>query len=349
MEGDIQFWIINGLTIIILVSPLFLIFSYVIILFLVLIVPLTIFFLYSYFSLSKCRRSVNQFKNLTIAHRGGHPLILSDDNDFPENTMAAYRWASNIKGVDGIELDVWLSHDHIPMVSHDGYLEHTFSNCRQFISSLTCAKLKQLKYFKKNKRDVYNHIGYETIPTLEEVIIFLEPTKLKLMIEIKEMHKKDEMAKIINNLFERYPFLYDRAYCAAFHPYNIYAIRCLNSYITTAFLLVPDITAHVIRNANQTPRPYSTFFIQNVILRWLIDSFFVWLGTPTGLKFLGADLICIQHQQISQNLLDQYKKAQVLVCAWCVNETEQRRWLKANEVTVITDTLFDIDDKSYAI
>ncbi|CAF3532652.1 unnamed protein product [Rotaria sp. Silwood1] len=349
MKDDIQFWIINGLTIILLISPLFLIISYIIIIFLILIIPLTIFFLYTYFSLPKCRRSINQFKNLTIAHRGGQPLIPSNDNDFPENTMAAYRWASKINGIDGIELDVWLSRDHIPMISHDGYLEHTFANCRQFISSLTCAELKQLKYLKKNKRDIYDHIGCEIIPTLEEVIIFLEPTKLKLMIEIKETHKKDEMAKIINNLFERYPFLYDRAYCAAFHPYNIYALRRLNPYITTAYLLAPHITTLIIRNADQTSRPCSIFFIKNIILRWMIDSFFMRLGTPAGLKFLGADLICIEHRQISQNLLDEYKNAQIVVCAWCVNEPEQRRWLKAHEVTVITDTLFDIDDKSYTI
>ncbi|CAF3675610.1 unnamed protein product [Rotaria sordida] len=345
MQGDIQFWIINGLTIILFIIPLFLIVSYIIVILLILIIPLIIFFFYSYFSLPKCRKSTNQFKNLTIAHRGGQPLIPLNDNDFPENTMAAYRWASNINGVDGIELDVWLSRDHIPMVNHDGYLEHTFVNCKQFISSLTCDELKQLKYFKKNKRDIYDYIGCEIIPTLEEVIVFLESTKLKLMIEIKETHKKDEMAKIINDLFERHPFLYDRAYCAAFHPYNIYAIRRLNSYIPTAFLLVSNITTTIIRNANQTPRPCSRFFIQNVILRWMIDSFLMWLGTPIGLKFLGADLLCIEHRLVSQNLLDKCKKAQIIVCAWCVNEPEQRRWLKANEVTVITDTLFDIEGK----
>jgi glycerophosphoryl diester phosphodiesterase len=183
MEGDVLFWIINGLTIALLISPLFLIVSYLTVIFLVLIIPLTIIFLYYYFSLPQSKSSITQFANITIAHRGGHPLVPSGENDdFPENTMAAYRWASNTKGVDGIELDVWLSKDHIPMVNHDGYLEHTFADCRQFISSLTCDQLKKLKYLKKNKRDIYDQIGCEIIPTLEEVIIFLEPTKLKLSI-----------------------------------------------------------------------------------------------------------------------------------------------------------------------
>ncbi|CAF2147239.1 unnamed protein product [Rotaria magnacalcarata] len=346
MEIDLRFLIINSLTIVVLVSSLFLIASYVVIIFLILIIPLTMFVLYYYFSLPQYRRSVNQFKNITIAHRGGQPLMPSNENDFPENTMAAYRWASTTNGIDGIELDVWLSRDDIPMISHDGYLEHTFANCPQFISSLTCSELKQLKYLKKNKRDVYDHIGCETIPTLEEVIIFIQSTKLKLMIEIKEIHKKKEMAKIINDLFERYPFLYDRAYCAAFHPSNLYEIRRLNSSIATAFLFVSNITTYIIRNANKTPHPSSTFFIQNVILRWIIDSFFLFLSKPIGLRFLGANLICIERREISQNLLDTYNNAQIIVCAWCVNETEERRWLKTNGVTVITDTLFNIDEKS---
>lgn len=181
MEFDPSFWLINILTILILISPLFLIISYLIIIFLILIIPLLLIFLYSYFSLPQSKSSTNEFENINIAHRGGRPLIPSNDkDDFPENSMAAYRWASMTKGVDGIELDVWLSKDHVPMVNHDGYLEHTFAECTQFISSLTCEQLKKLKYFKKNKHDIYDHIGCETIPTLEEVIIFLEPTKLKL-------------------------------------------------------------------------------------------------------------------------------------------------------------------------
>ena len=191
MGADIVFWIINGLTAALLISPLFLFISYLTVIFLILILPLTIFFLYRYFSLPKSQSSVNQFGNITIAHRGGRPLVSSSDkDDFPENTMAAYRWASNIKGADGIELDVWLSRDNIPMVNHDGYLGHTFSGSREFLSSLACDELKKLKYFKKNKRDIYDQMGCEIIPTLEEVIIFLEPTKLKLSMSIILMKQK---------------------------------------------------------------------------------------------------------------------------------------------------------------
>ncbi len=165
------------------------------------------------------------------------------------------------------------------------------------------------------------------------------------MIEIKEINKISEMAKIIDNLYKQYPFLYNRAYCAAFHPNNLYSIRRLNPYITTALLFVPNLTTYIIRNANQTPEPKSTFFIKNFILRWTIDSLSMWFSSPIGLKFLGANLVCVEHHQISQNFVDEYSKAGIILCAWCVNEPEQQRWLKANRVTIITDTLFDIDEK----
>lgn len=153
------------------------------------------------------------------------------------------------------------------------------------------------------------------------------------------------MANIINNLFKQYPFLYDRAYCAAFHPYNLYSIRRLNPRITTGFLFVPNVTKYIIHNANQTRQPKSKFLIKNVIFRWIIDSIFMWFGSPMGLKFLGANLACIEHHQISQSFIDEYKKAGIIVCAWCVNEPEQKRWLKSNKISIITDTLFSSDEK----
>jgi glycerophosphoryl diester phosphodiesterase len=52
-----------------------------------------------------------------IAHRGGSGLR-------PENTMAAFDHAATL-GVDGLECDVRLSRDGVPMVIHDDTLERT--------------------------------------------------------------------------------------------------------------------------------------------------------------------------------------------------------------------------------
>jgi len=50
-------------------------------------------------------------KSVIIAHRGG--------NFAPENSMANFREAKR-QYVEGIEFDVWLSKDEVPMVMHGG-------------------------------------------------------------------------------------------------------------------------------------------------------------------------------------------------------------------------------------
>ena len=54
---------------------------------------------------------------LNIAHRGGAGLR-------PENTLAAFSRALD-DGADGIELDVRLARDGVPVVIHDGTLQRT--------------------------------------------------------------------------------------------------------------------------------------------------------------------------------------------------------------------------------
>ncbi|CAF1456033.1 unnamed protein product, partial [Didymodactylos carnosus] len=81
-----------------------------------------------------CVQGHLKFDNIIIAHRGGRPLLpenITDDSDFPENTISAYKWASKCKGAEAIELDTWLSKDHIPMVVHDSYLASTLMNCQE--------------------------------------------------------------------------------------------------------------------------------------------------------------------------------------------------------------------------
>lgn len=53
---------------------------------------------------------------LRIAHRGDHRTV-------PENTLAAFRAALAVPGCDGLEFDVQLSQDGVPVVLHDDTLD----------------------------------------------------------------------------------------------------------------------------------------------------------------------------------------------------------------------------------
>src|SRR5262249_48771642 len=78
---------------------------------------------------------VTRAKPLVIAHRGASGLA-------PENTIAAFRLAAGI-GADGIELDVHLAADGVPVVIHDSRVNRTTSG-HGAVSTFTVKQLSKL-------------------------------------------------------------------------------------------------------------------------------------------------------------------------------------------------------------
>jgi len=105
-----------------------------------------------------------------IAHRGASAQA-------PENTLAAFRRALEI-GVDGVELDVHLSADGVPVVIHDPLLERT-TDGRGLVKDLDLAALRRLD---AGRRFAERFAG-EGIPTLTEALDTLQ--QVRVIIEIK--------------------------------------------------------------------------------------------------------------------------------------------------------------------
>ena len=70
-----------------------------------------------------------------IGHRGV-------GGDAPENTLRAFRLA-RAQGADGIECDIQLSADHIPIILHDATLDRT-TNAHGPVSRYSAAQLQQV-------------------------------------------------------------------------------------------------------------------------------------------------------------------------------------------------------------
>ena len=99
------------------------------------------------------------------AHRGasGHA---------PENTMPAFELAQML-GADGIELDVQLTGDGVPVVIHDERVDRV-SDGSGWVKDYTLEELRAL-----NMNQTFPSYGTVRIPTLEEVYDFVKETDMR--------------------------------------------------------------------------------------------------------------------------------------------------------------------------
>ncbi|MBI5652332.1 MAG: glycerophosphodiester phosphodiesterase [Chloroflexi bacterium] len=96
-------------------------------------------------------------KPLIIGHRGASAVA-------PENTLAAFKRAFEL-GADGIELDVTLTKDGVPVVIHDEKVDRT-TNGHGLVKQMTLDQIKQFDagaWFDEKYRG-------EKIPTLAETL-----------------------------------------------------------------------------------------------------------------------------------------------------------------------------------
>ena len=97
---------------------------------------------------------------LIIGHRGASALA-------PENTLVAFSRALR-DGADGVEFDVRLSGDRVPVVIHDDSLKRTGQTTR-LVKDLTAAELQQCdvcSWFSPLQSENKQYAG--TVPTLAQ-------------------------------------------------------------------------------------------------------------------------------------------------------------------------------------
>ena len=123
-----------------------------------------------------------------IAHRGASKFA-------PENTLAAFKLAEKM-GADGIELDIHLTKDQIPVIIHDEDIKRT-TNGRGFVQKYTYKELQQFdagSWFSERFSD-------ERILSLEEFFAWILPKDLFVNIEMKtKVIKYPNIEKIVFQL-----------------------------------------------------------------------------------------------------------------------------------------------------
>ena len=211
------------------------------------------------------------------AHRGLH----DNKTDAPENSMAAFRKA--IDAGCGIELDVQLTKDRIPVVFHDETLKRV-CGVEGKVRDYTYEELQQFRLCGSQER----------IPLFVDFLKLVDG-KVPLIIEIK-IHEK---AAIVCETADRLIREYKGAYCIeSFDPRAVYwykknrpevirgqlssnfnspgkpesADRVLVHYLLSNFLAQPDFIAYDHRYKKNISRQIACRLYGALSVAWTIRS-----------------------------------------------------------------------------
>lgn len=132
----------------------------------------------------------SRFAKVYYAHRGLH----KNESDAPENSMEAFRKA--VKCGYGIELDVQITKDMVPIVFHDFTLKRMCGRPEK-VCECTYEELKDLTLAKSEER----------IPKLEEVLKMVKG-RVPLIIEYKVEWMDISICPIVDQMLREYKGVY---------------------------------------------------------------------------------------------------------------------------------------------
>jgi glycerophosphoryl diester phosphodiesterase len=161
-------------------------------------------------------------KRLVFAHRGGAKLA-------PENTMAAFDNGMAL-GSDGLECDVHLSRDGVPMVIHDKTLERTTDTVGP-VTALTASELARVDagwHFTIDGEFRFRGQGIG-VPTLEQVL--RRHPGARVIVEMKQ--GEPALARAVIEVLRRTDAI-DRVCVGSFYRRGLEVIRAEEPAIHTS-------------------------------------------------------------------------------------------------------------------
>lgn len=158
-----------------------------------------------------------------IAHRGLYNDLIK------ENTIMAFDNAFN-NGYDGIEFDVRLTKDKVPVIIHDSFLSRVYS-IKGLVKDYNYQELLDLNL---------------EIPSLEEVI-----NRYNNKVMIIELKEKIDITKYLNNSNKYYISSFNYDYISYLNKSNNYKLGVINYILNSAidyskldFIMVLDSIYH---------------------------------------------------------------------------------------------------------
>lgn len=238
---------------------------------------------------------------LIIGHRGASAVA-------PENTLAAFSRALE-DGADGIEFDVRLSRDRVPVVIHDANLKRT-GQIDRLVSDLTASELQQYdvsSWF--NPRQTENKRYAGTVPTLAQVFELLQETNALLYLEMKsDAENAAELAeKVVDEIHK--VRIVDRVVVSSFELNAVALVKKNDPVIFTAALFEPKLS-----------RPLSTIRRLKMI--------------DLAIEYC-ANEIALHHSLVSPRVMEKAKQSGLPVVVWTVDDVSWIRRAQRLEIKAL--------------
>lgn len=243
---------------------------------------------------------------LIIAHRGASTVA-------PENTIASLRKAID-SGADGVEFDVRLSKDGVPVVIHDATLLRT-ACMNERVADLTAEQLSQIDvgswFNAAYPAHARTEFAAERIPSLRSALKLLERTPGPLYIEMK-CESDDDVSGLVD------------AVCR-----EIAESPLLEKIIVKSFRLAVIPRAQAILPGIQT----AALFAPKVMRLLRKEKYLINIAQE-----LGANHLSVHKALISRQLVRKAEKAGMPVTVWTVDTPRwSYRAAKLGAFAVITN------------
>ncbi|WP_440895791.1 glycerophosphodiester phosphodiesterase [Amphibacillus sp. Q70] len=229
-------------------------------------------------------------KKFIIAHRGASFYR-------PENTLAAFELAYQ-QGADGIETDIHLSKDGIPMLIHDAQINRV-THATGLVNQLTCQELKEYDIGSWFNSKYHT----ERMVTLAEFLHWAHGKNLLLNLELKTGDMDDSsIEKIVYQEVDKYKML-NQVIFSSFNSQTLERLKKID----------PNTKVAILASRHQLTL----------------------LQTSQQLQFNGVHL---KHNYIDRVIIRKYHREGKYVGVYTVNNPNQmRRCFQANCDMIITD------------
>lgn len=207
--------------------------------------------------------------------------------------MAAFRKAIEL-GADGVEFDVQLSREGIPVVIHDETLHRTGLRS-DYVSCLSAAELQHVnvgKWFARRGTTIDDYSN-ETLPTLQQLLDLFSSGDSLLYLELKcNSRQKSEIVSNTCNLLADYS-IDERLIVECFDLAVIQEVKRVAPHLKTAALFQPRISRPLWSPSNR-----------------LIDEALA----------VGADEIALHYRLANDRTIESAHAAGLRVVIWTVDD-----------------------------